>query len=101
MSAGKKIAPRRAKNLALVAESIEASSGNVFADLGLPDAEELLVKADLALNIRELVEQNGWTNTETARRAGVSQSELSNLLRGRLPTFSVDLLSAILSRISR
>jgi predicted XRE-type DNA-binding protein len=38
---------------------VEFSSGNVFADIGLPDAEELLLKAQLAIKIRELLEQTG------------------------------------------
>jgi len=80
-------------------ERIEASSGNVFADLGLPDAGELLVKAQLAVSIAELIEQKGWNQTETARRIGVDQSKVSNLLRGRLSGFSSDRLFAILNKL--
>jgi predicted XRE-type DNA-binding protein len=80
-------------------ERIEASSGNVFADLGLPDADELLIKAQLAVSIAELIEQKGWNQTETARRIGVDQPKVSNLLRGRLSGFSSDRLFAILNKL--
>ncbi|HYW72026.1 MAG TPA: helix-turn-helix transcriptional regulator [Pyrinomonadaceae bacterium] len=80
-------------------EKVEASTGNVFADLGLPDAEELLLKSQLAVSIAELVEQAGWTKTETARRAGIDHAKISNVLRGRLSGFSSNRLSAILDRL--
>src|SRR5436189_1679333 len=73
-------------------ERIEASSGNVFADLGLPDAKELLVKSQLAVRIAELIERKSWNQTETARRIGLDQPKVSNLLRGRLDGFSADRL---------
>jgi predicted XRE-type DNA-binding protein len=79
-------------------EKVESSSGNVFADLGLPDAEELLVKAQLAISIAELIERKGLTQRETARRTGIDQPKVSHLLRGRLSGFSADRLFAILNR---
>ncbi len=48
-------------------EKVEPSSGNVFADLGFRDAEERLLKAKLASKIAELIEEKGWTQTQTAR----------------------------------
>jgi predicted XRE-type DNA-binding protein len=80
-------------------EKVEASTGNVFADLGLPDAEELLLKSQLAVSIAELVERAGWTKTETARRAGIDQAKISNVLRGRLSGLSTNHLYAILNRL--
>ena len=47
-------------------EKVEPSSGNVFADLGFRDAEERLLKAKLATKIAQLIEQKGWTQTQTA-----------------------------------
>jgi len=58
---------RRANKSILRDEKIEESSGNVFADLGLPNAEELLLKAELALMIRELIEQKRWDVVKTSR----------------------------------
>jgi predicted XRE-type DNA-binding protein len=101
MSLERKRKAARNKGLTLKSETVESSSGNVFADLGLPDAEELQLRARLATSIRELVEQNGWTKTETARRARINQSQMSNLLRGRFPNLSVERLSDILNQLDR
>lgn len=90
---------QKPKKPGLKRERIEISSGNVFADIGLPDAEEMLLKAQLAIKITELIEQKGWTQTETARRIGIDQPKVSNLLRGRLSGFSADRLFAIVNRL--
>jgi predicted XRE-type DNA-binding protein len=52
---------------------ITESSGNVFADLGLPNAEQELVKAQLTLQIYRIIKQRGMTQTETAKVLGVKQ----------------------------
>jgi predicted XRE-type DNA-binding protein len=75
------------------------SSGNVFADLGLPDADERLLKAQLAIQIRRFIEAKGWTQVETAEAVGLDQPKVSHLLRGRLAGFSVDRLLNILNRL--
>jgi predicted XRE-type DNA-binding protein len=75
------------------------SSGNVFADLGLPNAEERLLKAQLAVQIRRFIEQKGWTQSEAAEAIGLDQPKVSNLLRGRLSGFSVDRLLNVLNRL--
>jgi predicted XRE-type DNA-binding protein len=80
-------------------EMIEASSGNVFADLGLKDAEELLLKAKLATKIAQLIEKKGLTQSQTAERIALDQPKVSRLLRGQLSGFSADRLFAILNRL--
>ena len=75
------------------------SSGNVFADLGLPDADERVLKAQLAIQIRRFIEAKGWTQTEAAEAVGLDQPKVSHLLRGRLAGFSVDRLLNILNRL--
>lgn len=75
------------------------SSGNVFADLGLPDAGERMLKAQLAVQIRRFIEEKGWTQTEAAEAVGLDQPKVSSLLRGRLSGFSVDRLLSILNRL--
>jgi predicted XRE-type DNA-binding protein len=80
-------------------EKVEPGSGNVFADLGFRDAEERLLKAKLATKIAQLIEQKGWTQTQTAARTGLDQPKVSHLLRGRLSGFSADRLFAILNRL--
>lgn len=75
------------------------SSGNVFADIELPDAEDRLLKAQLAIQIRRFIEQKEWTQSEAAEAIGLDQPKVSNLLRGRLAGFSVDRLLIILNRL--
>ena len=75
------------------------SGGNVFADLELPDADERMLKAQLAVQIRRFIEEKGWTQTEAARAVGLDQPKVSSLLRGRLSGFSVDRLLSILNRL--
>lgn len=68
------------------------SSGNVFADLGLPDAGELLVKARFASRILETIRVRGWTQQRAAEALGVRQPDISDLKRGQLSKFSLDRL---------
>ena len=71
---------------------VTPSSGNVFADLGLPNPEEHLVKATIALAIGELIEQRGLTQAEAGAILGLPQSSVSNLVRGKLDKFTIDRL---------
>lgn len=80
-------------------EKIELGSGNVFADLGFEDAEERLLRAQLATEINQLIKKKGWTQAQTAERTGLDQPKVSRLLRGQLSGFSADRLFAILNRI--
>src|SRR5689334_13326535 len=80
-------------------EKIELSSGNVFADLGLEDPEQHLLKAALTTRITQLIEKRGWTQAQTAERTGLDQPKVSRLLRGQLSGFSVDRLFAVLNRL--
>src|SRR5215207_5206119 len=80
-------------------EKVETGSGNVFADLGLPDAEERLLKAKLATRIAQLIEEKGLTQAQTAARIALDQPKVSRLLRGQLSGFSADRLFAILNRL--
>lgn len=67
-------------------------SGNVFADLGFPDAEERFAKLKLAMQINEIIEQHGWNQTTAAKKLGTQQPEISNLKRGRLRSITYDRL---------
>ena len=73
-------------------EKVYASSGNVFADLGLPNAQEHLAKADLARSIINLIKSARLTQSEAARRLGVDQPKISALIRGKLQDFSIERL---------
>lgn len=79
----------------------EASGGNVFADVNLPDADELLFKAQLVVAIQAAIEADNWTQSEAATRIGIGQPDLSKLLRGRLEGFSTDRLLTALNRLGR
>jgi predicted XRE-type DNA-binding protein len=72
-------------------------SGNVFADMGLPNPEERLAKSRLASIIRDLIEDRGLTQKQAAELMGTDQPKVSKILRGRLGEFSTEwLLSRIL-----
>lgn len=64
------------------------SSGNVFADLGLADAGERLVKARLAAALQRSIVDMGLTQTAAAARVGIPQPKLSRILRGRFEGIS-------------
>jgi predicted XRE-type DNA-binding protein len=78
---------------------ITASSGNVFADLGLPNPEERALKSQLAIQIRRIIEDKGWTQAQAAEVLGVDQPKVSHLLRGRLAGFSVERLLTLVNRL--
>ena len=80
---------------------VETGSGNVFADLGLPDAEERAFKADLVLCISRAMKAKGLTQAELGEIVGLPQPKVSALLRGRLSGFSIDRLLSILNRLGR
>jgi predicted XRE-type DNA-binding protein len=67
-------------------------SGNVFADLGLPNAEEELIKARLVATLSELIEIQGLSQTAAGSRMGLSQPDVSKLLRGRIGGYSLERL---------
>lgn len=77
--------------------SATPSSGNVFADLGLPDAEDLLAKANLALHIRRVIEARKLTQAQAADLLGISQPKVSLIINGRLDGFSTDRLMRFLN----
>jgi predicted XRE-type DNA-binding protein len=75
---------------------VEVGSGNVFKDLGLPDAEQRLAKAELARVIRKLLQERDLSQAETAELLGISQPDVSDLVRGRLARFSLERLERFL-----
>ncbi len=68
------------------------SSGNVFADLGLPEAEDLLAKANLALYIRHAIEVRKLTQAQAGVIMGLDQPKVSSIINGRLDGYSSDRL---------
>ena len=77
----------------------QKGSGNVFADLGLPHPEEALAKARLMHFISKAIERRGWNQSEAAAELDVSQSDVSNIARGRGRTYSFEKLSEIVHKL--
>ena len=78
---------------------VGSSSGNVFADLGLRDAERLKIKSGLAIEITRAVRRLGLTQTEAARRMKVSPAEVSGLTRGDFANLSEQMMMECLNRL--
>ena len=79
--------------------TVTPGSGNVFADLGLPDAAAELVKAQLTYHIAKHIKALGLTQTAAAQRLGVSQPDISRLMKTRPTGFSTDRLLAMLTAL--
>ena len=79
----------------------EQSSGDVFKDLGLPDAEERLAKADLAISISEIIRKRNLTQAQAADILGVSQLNVSDLTRCKLKGFTMDRLFRFLNALDK
>jgi len=75
---------------------VTEGSGNVFADLGLPDADELLVKADLAIAIKKELDARGWTQQQAAGRVFMTQPQISKIRRMKIDDFSIAKLQEVL-----
>ena len=80
---------------------VERGSGNVFADLGRPDADLHLVKAELVSRIDEIIGQRRLTQIQAADVLGISQPDVSRLLRGDFREYSVERLLRLLMRLGR
>jgi predicted XRE-type DNA-binding protein len=87
------------KNRAIDGIEIEKSSGNVFADLGLPEAEQLKIKSGLVIEITRAVRRLGLTQEEAGRRMGIPQPKVSSLMRGDFSNFSESKLMECLNRL--
>ena len=74
---------------------ITKSSGNVFVDLGFaPDEVAVLtLRAELMVALRKLIAEKGWTQAQAAGELGVTQSRVSDLVRGKHEKFSLELVT--------
>jgi predicted XRE-type DNA-binding protein len=80
---------------------VTEGSGNVFADLGLPNPEQELLKARLALQIYLILKDSDMSQTEIAKILGVQQPQVSLLMRNRAGSFSVGRLMEFLTALRR
>ncbi|HLF38745.1 MAG TPA: helix-turn-helix transcriptional regulator [Burkholderiales bacterium] len=81
--------------------AVYAGSGNVYADLGYENAEEMLVKAQLVSKIAEIIQRRGLTQVEAAKLLGLTQPKVSAMLRGQFRGFSERKLINCLTSLGR
>src|ERR1700734_2445516 len=79
----------------------EESSGNIFADIGLPNPEEALAKSQVAIEIRRIIKKKKLTQAKAAKILKIDQPKLSRLLRGYLTNFSLERLFRFLNDLGQ
>jgi len=80
---------------------IEKGSGNVFADLGLPNPEQELLKAHLTLQIYKVIKARGLTQAQAGAVLGIKQPHVSTLMRNRAGNFSIGRLIEFLTALGQ
>lgn len=80
---------------------VEEGSGNVYADLGHENADEMWVKAQLAAKIGEIIQARKWTQQQAAEVLGMTQPRLSKMLRGQFRGISEAKMLDCLTRLGR
>ncbi len=78
---------------------VRRSSGNVYADLGLPDAEKLRIKSGLVIQIRKAMRRLNLTQQAAAKRMGITQPKVSDMMRGDFSNLSERKLMDCLNRL--
>ncbi|MFI5091994.1 MAG: helix-turn-helix domain-containing protein [Candidatus Acidiferrales bacterium] len=81
--------------------SVQGGSGNVYADLGYADSEDMLVKAQLVTKIADIIRQRGLTQEKAAKLLGLTQPKISRLLKGQFRGISERRLLRCLTRLGR
>ncbi len=79
----------------------EEGSGNVFADLGLQDADELFARSRLGFHVYDIVRNKRLKQREIANLLGIAQSDVSHLMNGHFSRFTIDKLLDFLKRLER
>jgi predicted XRE-type DNA-binding protein len=81
----------------------EESSGNVFLDLGFPEAEavNIVARLELMLKIENIIKRRGWSQQEAAKKLGLTQSRVSELMHSHFEKFTVDMLMKLLDKLGR
>ena len=75
------------------------SSGNVFADMNLEDAENLRLRSQLMIEIRRYIDEHGLTQAEAARLFGTTQPRINDIVKGRIQKCSIDRLVKMLAAV--
>lgn len=82
-------------------KGFEIGSGNVFQDIGLPNAEEHFVKAQLVFKLDSIMKERGLKQVDAANLFGVRQPDISKMLRGEFRQFSVERLLRFLVALNQ
>jgi predicted XRE-type DNA-binding protein len=82
-------------------EQVTPSSGNVFADMGFDNPEEMLLKAELVRQISAAIKEKGWNQYQAAAALGIDQPKVSELVRGRFSGYSIERLFKYLNALDR
>jgi len=82
-------------------EAVHMGSGNVFADIGLPNPEERLLKARLMSAIDQEIKRQNLTQAKAAKIVGLAQPDLSRILNGRASNYSIDRLMRVLALLDQ
>jgi len=80
---------------------VDVGSGNIFADLGLPDADAHFLKAQIVAEIYRLTNQRKLTQAQAGKLIGISQPEVSRMFKGNFREYSIDRLMAFLTAFDR
>lgn len=80
-------------------KEIENSTGNVFADLDLPNPEQMLAKAKIAVKICKVINDRNLSPSEASIILGISETEILNIMRGQFDDFTPNRLEALLNII--
>jgi len=91
----------KAKSRVPAVEAVEMGSGNVFADLGLPDPDDRRLRVQLAIRLNDLLEVEGMTQAAAAKRLGISQPHVSELKNYKLGRFSSERLLHFITLMDR
>jgi predicted XRE-type DNA-binding protein len=80
---------------------VDVGSGNIFADLGLPDADTHFLKAQIVSEIYRLTNERGLTQARAGKLMGISQPEVSRMFKGNFREYSIDRLMGFLTSFDR
>jgi predicted XRE-type DNA-binding protein len=80
---------------------VEVGSGNIFADLGLPDADTHFLKAQIVSEIYRLTSERKLTQAQAGKLMGITQPEVSRMFKGRFREYSIDRLMGFLTSFDR
>lgn len=83
----------------MTVETIEMGAGNLFADLGYADADTHLFKVQLVVHLKDVMTGRSMTQTAAAKVTGVSQPDMSRILKGHFRDISVERLMRMLTRL--